>query len=104
MKDYTIKIYFWNQGKKTLAYSGSVLEYLKQKGVKMRKTKSKEYEGIYTFNYSFNVGTHSVKFQDRQTIENWIFSMKKVVNLYLTTLGYKSEFRIENLFVSTFNK
>jgi hypothetical protein len=84
-------IHWWNFGKKTLSFNGTVKEYLKQNKVKYSIKKSTSVAGYecLTFKVKFNVGAlQNIAFQNTRFDD----VIRMCLNINLSYLGDKSQY------------
>lgn len=84
-------IHWWNFGKKTLSFNGTVNEYLKQNKVKYSIKKSTSVGGYecLTFRVKFNVGAlQNITFETNRIDD----VARMFLNIQLSYLGDKSQY------------
>ena len=85
--DAYCELYWWNFGKKTMDYKGSLKGLLKRQGIKFNKKKT-EIEGIYTFYFKNDYG---VSFKVNATINGFRHHAKQFIQMDLVRMGDKAQ-------------
>ena len=85
--DRTIEIYWWNLGKKTTDFIGTIGEYLEIRGIKVRKAKANAtMTQKWTFRISVSTATTTLTIYENQFNK----AAELAILLFLTMLGDKS--------------
>lgn len=78
--------YFWNMGKKTICFQGSLRDLLKKHDFTFTK-KNAEIKGLFIFHFKNSYG---VSFKVRGTISDFSHLAKQAVQMELVRMGDKS--------------
>ena len=78
--------YWWNCGKKTLSFKGSLKELLKKHKITFRKRKTKT-EGIHMFYF---ISSYDVRFKATGQIHDFSHLAKQFIQMELVRMGDKS--------------
>ena len=100
MKDQLEKhceLHWWNGGRKTLSFKGTLAELLEKQGVKYTKRKT-ENEGIYTFYFK---NSHGISFKPTGLISDFAHLAKQFMQMELVRMGDKSQLYVSGVWRPT---
>lgn len=85
-----ITIYWWNFGKKTLDFQGTLKDYLKRKGIKVTYKKYPLYPEMYTYTFRYDIGGGMV-YKYRGNYFGFLGAVKDVICFGLVYMGDKAQ-------------
>lgn len=97
------EVHWWNMGRKSIAYKGTLIGYLSKIDARYKRKKSKDFGYHYTF--SISVGSGDIRYRVR-IVNNYDFvrEAQKFIQMYLSYMGDKSQIYLTNHRTRTVNK
>ena len=86
------ELYWWNMGKKTLSFKGSLKDLLKEQKVTYTKRKT-EPEGLYNFYFK---NPYGISFKISGRISEFPHYAKQFIQMDLVRMGDKSKLYVAN--------
>ena len=91
------ELHWWNMGKKTLSFKGTLYDLLKDQNVSHRKVKT-EIDGLFNFYFKNDNG---VSFKKRGTESDYAHLAKQFIQMELVRMGDKSQLYVAGVWRST---
>lgn len=85
----TCTIYWWNFGKKQLDFQGEMLDFMKQKGFKIRTITHPRNKDVKGKQFTFSVSSADIQLRSYE--QNHSEAAFHAIRLYLTILGDKAQ-------------
>ncbi len=98
-----IIIHWWNMGKKTLGFEGTLRQYLSEKEITYRRKRT-DIDGVYQYSFLYRVGGAGIKHVSNGTEQDFIRIAKNVIMYGMVYLGDKSELYVQNYGTYSINK
>lgn len=86
LETYT-ELHWWNGGRKTLSFQGTLKDLLKNQSITYTKRKS-DREGLFNYTFKNNYG---ITFKYRGTINDFSHLAKQMIQMELVRMGDKSQ-------------
>jgi len=97
--DKYCELHWWNMGKKTLSFKGSLKDLLKDQNITFTK-RNRELEGTYTFYFK---SAYGISFKTTGTINDFPHLAKQFVQMELVRMGDKSQLYVSGVWRPTVN-
>jgi hypothetical protein len=91
------ELHWWNMGKKTVSFKGTLDELLRYQGVTFT-TRKTDKEGLYNFHFKSSYG---ISYKVRNTISDFKHSAKQFIQMELVRMGDKSQLYVNGCWRST---
>ena len=88
------ELHWWNMGRKTLSFKGTLKDLLDEQSIKFSKRKTDK-EGIFTFTFK---NPHGITFKKTGTIEDFAHLAKQFIQMELVRMGDKSQLYVSGTF------
>jgi len=85
-------LHWWNCGKKTLDFKGTLKDLMKKQGITFCKRKT-DREGVYMFYFK---SERDIRFKVKSSVEEFRFVAKQFIQMELVRMGDKTQLQVHN--------